>query len=86
MPIKSRFSLAYLTLEITWISLALGFLTFIIHAPINTEAQFFTVPFIGACSGAAVGGVWGQMQAGAKGGLLAGFGLMLLGLAAFSGR
>jgi hypothetical protein len=81
-----QFSLAYLCLETLWIASGFGFLTVLIHAPLRLEAQILALPLVGACWGAAAGGLANNMLEGAKAGLLAGFALMLMYIALSGGR
>jgi hypothetical protein len=86
MKLKRRFSIGYFSLEVIFICLGLGFLTVLIHAPIRMEFQLLVIPIVGACWGAAAGGIFDNILEGAKAGLLAGFALLLLILAASSGN
>jgi hypothetical protein len=76
MKLKRRFSIGYFSLEVIFISRGLGFLTVLIHAPVQMEYQFLVIPIIGACWGAALGGIWDNILEGAKAGLVAGFALL----------
>jgi hypothetical protein len=86
MRLKQQYSIGYLCAEIAFVGLGLGFLTILLHAQLRTECQFLVIPLVGACWGAAIGGVWDNMLEGAKGGLLAGFALLLPVMASISSR
>ena len=81
-----QFSLAFLCLETLWVAAGFGFLTVLIHAPMPAEVQMLVIPLVGASWGAAVGGLFNRSLDGAKAGLLAGFGLLVLTLGLSSTR
>jgi outer membrane lipoprotein SlyB len=83
---KWQFSLTYLCLEMLWIACGFGFLTVLIHAPVSLEVHTLTIPFVGACWGAAIGGLRGNMLGGAKAGLLVGFAAMLMAIMLSAGQ
>jgi hypothetical protein len=80
MSVRRQFSLTFLCLEMFWIALGLGLLTILIHAPMPAEAQTLVIPLVGASWGAAIGGLVNNTLEGAKGGLLVGFAVLVLGL------
>ena len=86
MQVKRQYSVQYLCWEVVLFCCGLGFLTILLHAPMQFEGHLLVVPLTGACWGAAIGGIWNNMLEGAKGGLLAGFGFLMLILGALSSR
>jgi hypothetical protein len=81
MKVKQQFSVRYFFVEVLFVCLGLGFLTVLLHAPMRMEFQLLVIPIVGACWGTAIGGVFDNWLEGAKAGLVAGFGMLLLCLA-----
>jgi len=75
-----QFSLAFLLIESFWIACGLGFATALLHPAVPVEVDLLAIPLVGACWGAAIGGLFNNMVDGAKAGLVAGFLILLAAL------